>query len=520
LKSTNRGATWELKTVPTANWASIPWHALVAAVDPNHPDSLYIGGLDVYKTVTGGTNWLPRLSDWDDMYSGGGPRYVHADLHAIVFKPGSSSEILFGSDGGVFYTSSGNLAQPIFEQHNKNYNTLQFYVGAINPGSGISNYLGGLQDNGTLLYQGTPLTINDMIDGGDGAYCFWDQTESNIYITSYYYNAYTVWYNGNPLNANFNSGTFVSPADYDYNTNKLYANAVNYVISTPNRILRISNIPSGNNGTFLTLNTSSNVPFSFVKYSPYSPTGTSTIFLGTQSGRLFKVTNAQSTPVVTEIGSSSFPPANLSCVAIGASENQLVATFSNFGVPSVWYTTNGGTNWTNVEGNLPDMPVRWALFSPNDPAYVMLATEIGIWTTDNINSPSVSWVPNNSGLANVRIDMLTYRNSDKKILAATHGRGLFTTVFNPIGITENTVNNINIYPNPSNSGQYTIQLNGKAENMSIMVTDLKGSVVIPDKTINFADNSAVIDVSNFSKGAYFLIYQEGKRKVVKQLIYN
>ncbi len=614
LKSTNKGATWAQKTLPTdlssgTNWATIAWHALSAAVDHNNPEVLYVGGLDVFKTTNGGTTWLSRLSDWSDMYSGGGPRYVHADVHTIVFKPGSSSEVLFGSDGGVFYTSSGNIAGPVFEQHNMNLSTLQFYTCAMNPGNNTSNYLGGLQDNGTLLYQGTPLTINDMIDGGDGAYCFWDQTEANIYITSVYYNAYSVWYNGVSNYASFNSGTFISPADYDYNTNKLYANAVNYLASPANRILRISNIPTGNNGTYLTLNTNSSVPFSFVKYSPYSPTGTSTLFLGTQSGRLFKVTNAQSTPVVTEIGSNSFPPANLSCVAIGASENNLIATFSNYGVPSVWLTTNGGTNWNNVEGNIPDMPVRWALFSPNDPNFVMLATEMGIWSTDNINAAAVNWVPNNTGLANVRIDMLIYRNSDKKILAATHGRGLFTTTFNsaptlpvanfsanntniniggsinftdlstgsptswswsfpggtpstsniqnPVNIVYNTagiydvtltatntagnntltktayiiVNNtgineydenyLSIYPNPSDNGKYSIKINGTVNQKPvIMITDTKGSILNLNNYIQPNTGSFVIDISKYAKGTYYLIYNDGKRKAVKKLIYN
>ena len=33
------------------------------------------------------------------------------------------------------------------------------------------------------------------------------------------------------------------------------------------------------------------------------------------------------------------------------------------------------------------------------------------------------------GMANVRVDMLTLRKSDNTVIAATHGRGLFTTTF-------------------------------------------------------------------------------------------
>ena len=106
------------------------------------------------------------------MYTGGGDDYVHADQHNIVYQPGSSETAVFGSDGGIFLTQTANYAYPVFIERNQGYNTLQYYSGAIHPVAGTDHYIGGLQDNGTTLYTGSPLDINDMIDGGDGAYCF------------------------------------------------------------------------------------------------------------------------------------------------------------------------------------------------------------------------------------------------------------------------------------------------------------------------------------------------------------
>ena len=74
------------------------------------------------------------------------------------------------------------------------------------------------------------------------------------------------------------------------------------------------------------------------------------------------------------------------------------------------------------------MPVRWAMFDPRNGDWAIIATELGVWSTDNINGASTDWDPTNSGLANVRVDMLQYRSSDRTILAATHGRGMFTAV--------------------------------------------------------------------------------------------
>ena len=59
----------------------------------------------------------------------------------------------------------------------------------------------------------------------------------------------------------------------------------------------------------------------------------------------------------------------------------------------------------------------------------MVATELGIWTTDNFNSTTPVWGPSNTNLAHTRCDMLYYRAADKMIAVATHGRGIFTTDF-------------------------------------------------------------------------------------------
>jgi len=166
IRTDNKGASWTEKNIPpdesNRNWAYLSWHAMTGAVDPNNEDKLFIGGLDLYASDDGSNSWS-KVSDWVLMYYGGGDEYVHGDHHAIKFKPGSSSEVIHGSDGGVFYASTANQSSPIYKEASKGYNTLQFYTCAIDPQAGSENYVGGLQDNGTLIYQGNPLSPNDMI---------------------------------------------------------------------------------------------------------------------------------------------------------------------------------------------------------------------------------------------------------------------------------------------------------------------------------------------------------------------
>ena len=103
-----------------------------------------------------------------------------------------------------------------------------------------------------------------------------------------------------------------------------------------------------------------------------------------------------------------------------------MVSFSNYGVNNVWVSTNAGTAWTAIDGNLPNMPVRWCMFYPGDNTKAIIATETGVWQTSLINGASTVWVAEPT-FPTVRTDMLQYRALDGVIAAATHGRGLWTT---------------------------------------------------------------------------------------------
>ncbi len=520
LRSDNGGSTWTQTNLPGGDpgWATIAWHALVAAVNPSNPNEFYAGGLDVWKTTNAGNSWS-HLSDWAGMYWGGGPDYVHADQHVQVYKNSSSDKLLFGTDGGVFYTSNAASSSPVFEEKNHGYSTLQFYTCDIYPVAGQNYFVGGLQDNGTLLYMDQPLSINDMIDGGDGACCFFDKNEPQIMITSYYYNAYSVFVNWNSNNSMGLSGTgvFINPADYDSENNILYANACEFNGSHANQLDRITGIPNNPNDQLVTLNTGLSVYFSTVKVSPFSPANTSTLFIGSQNGKIFKVTNAQASPLTVEIGTNDLPVAYVSSIAVAGSEDTLIATFSNYGVPSVWQTYDGGDTWNNISGNLPDMPVRWAIYHPQNSKQVMLATELGVWTTNDAGAADVVWEPD-SNLPNVRCDMLVIRNSDNTVLAATHGRGLqyATWQYNPgTAIQDISNTDLSVFPNPS-SGIFYIK-NVEAEEIS--VTDVNGKQVWSGKS-DTSSGEITIDLNGNPKGIYLLRMKSKNNEQIQKLILN
>jgi hypothetical protein len=191
-----------------------------------------------------------------------------------------------------------------------------------------------------------------------------------------------------------------------------------------------------------------------IRVSPYNESNRA-VFFGTISGKIIKRTADNTITTITNTNTVGA----VSSIEMGASDDELLLTYSNYGVQSVWYTNDGGLTWINKEGNLPDMPVRWSLFNPLDRKEVILATEAGIWRTEDILATNVTWEPTSTGMGSVRVDMLQYRESDNLVLAATHGRGMFTSNFTAATTSVDDVladkKAFSIYPTISD-GNFTI----------------------------------------------------------------
>ncbi|REE02069.1 CUB domain-containing protein [Marinoscillum furvescens] len=428
IKSTDGGDTWQAVSKPIDADDDIAaddfsrgqaWYDLIAAVDPNDANTLIVGGIDLFKSTDAGASWT-QLSHW---YGGFGFPYVHADQHAVVFKPGSSTDVLFGHDGGIDLSTNMTGSTPSFTNRNKNYNVTQFYAAAIHPEAGKDYFLAGSQDNGTQKFTLPGFGNTTEPTGGDGAYCFIDQTNGDIQITSYVQNAYYLSTNGGATFNEFvydeNSGRFINPAAYDSHQGILYT-----AVSS-SKVGRFTGIKTGNvSRNDLAANMSDMA--SALTVSPYTTTST-TLFVGTGAGSLYKITHADENATTTNITGNNFPDGYINCIAMGQSEEHLLVVFSNYGVNSLYESKDGGNSWSSKEGDLPDMPIRWALYNPNNYDEVILATELGIWRSTNFDTTAPNWLPSNEGLANVRVDMLQIRSSDHEVIAATHGRGLFSS---------------------------------------------------------------------------------------------
>ncbi|HEY3387407.1 MAG TPA: PKD domain-containing protein, partial [Saprospiraceae bacterium] len=410
--SNNGGDSWITRSAPglapgqdfTNGQA---WYDLDIAANPFNCGQIIAGGVPSFESSFQGISWSPLPGD------------MHVDQHNITFDPKKPGRVLFGNDGGIWLSENGG--QTIFDK-NEGYVTTQFYAGAIHPDAGSPYLLGGTQDNNSLQITEPGLAPANSVWGGDGVFCFIDQNEPQFQIVSSQGGNYGFSEDGGN---DFGGGTsvdgaFINRSGYDDLANILYGqvNGADFFRWKINGLTE--NVDIAGQG----------ITVSAVKADPNTP---NRIYFGGQSGRVVRVDNAnEGNPVQGTLVASLPGGASVSCVYLDKqSPDEILVSMFNFGtnLENIWITYDGGTEWISIEGDLPDMPVRWAIFDPADHDRAMIATEAGVWVTDDINGDDTHWEPisPSNGMPFVKVEMLLMRDSDKVVLAATHGRGLFTT---------------------------------------------------------------------------------------------
>jgi hypothetical protein len=445
-RSYNGGTTWSTTLTTPAFTSGQGWYCLGLglAINPLDAKQVMIGSLDCFKSINVGDAWT-KVSTW---VGNSAPSYVHSDIHVITWN--KFGRVIIASDGGIFYSADNGAT---IRDRNQNLRIKQFYSVAIHPTS-ANYFLAGAQDNGVHQFKNAGLSGTAEVTGGDGCYVHIDQNEPQYQYGSYVYNNYYRSINAGGTWANVplstTIGKFINPTDYDDVANTMYCG------SDVNQFIRWDNAPTATTYSNVALPALNGNSITAVKVSPFTA---NQVYFGTSGTApvLVKVTSAKSaTPIGTAISKPAMQVAGgvISNIEFGTNEQNIIITYSNYGVNNIWVTADGGANWTAIDGNLPNMPVRWAMFYPGSNTRAIIATEIGVWQTDLINGASTLWAAETT-FPNVRTDMLQYRAADNLLAAASHGRGLWTATFGTGGAGLNTCASA-YEPNESNATATTI----------------------------------------------------------------
>ncbi|TWI12397.1 putative secreted protein (Por secretion system target) [Flavobacterium cauense R2A-7] len=494
------------------------FYNLMIESDPANDQIVYVGGLNIHRSTTGGNSWS-QITDWMQV--------VHSDQHAMAFRPTATNSAIFGNDGGIYYAGSLSTATTTsgVTTRNNGLNITQFYSVGVAPTNAVSGLTGeyfaaGAQDNGTQYFAAAGAGVNASVEsqGGDGAFTLFDQGADKYYISNYVYNnninlrpipSGTVRNLDNDASTAAN-GAFIAPMVLDSSLDILYAD---YSSGTSYLVRRYKNIKSGVVGRVSFSNALLTSPPTAFAVSPYT-TATTTLLVGTRLGKLFRVPGADTysgtattTGTWVDITGPGFV-GSISDVEYGANNNEIFVTMHNYNVVSIWYTKDGGATWSNKEGNFPDIPVKAIMRNPlkvdgsGFATEVIIGTELGVWYSNNFDSATPTWRQSYNGMSNVKVVDLDLRN-DNTVFAATYGRGLFSGLFTNTTLSSDEFaasKGIKMYPNPT-KGQLNIAINNYSGKLSVSVFDLNGRQVYTEDVNDFNAQSA-INMSSLQKGVY------------------
>lgn len=532
--TTDGGNNWTSKLIPGPSFAGATtytgeqaWYDNILAVDPENSDLLLAGGIDNWKSTNGGVNW-DQKSNW--YYGSGAPPYVHADQHAYVFAPSNPNIVYLGNDGGIY--KSTNKGETWVSCNNNLFIT-QFYYGAVNPTGSI--YLGGTQDNGTLRTTGS--TDWYEILGGDGGATevdfnnpltiYMEYVDLAIFKSTDGGATFFKAMNGIPRGANLYDGTtdrtlFISPFS-------ISPNNPNTLVAGTYRVWRTTNgandwdpisgdlTGSGTGSSGATIST-----------VVIAKGDARVIYAGCTNGRVQVSTNNGTS---WNLRNTGLPNLYATRIAIkNNSPETAFLTFSGYTNGSkVFKTTDYGVNWTNISGNLPNIPVNCIFIHPDNSNYLYVGTDLGVFSTTN---GGTNWVQDVSGMANVPVLDIDYRASDNRIFAATHGRSMYSAVLPGVTSVDKYDNSVpdkfmltQNYPNPFNpftNFRYSIP---QAENVKVSIYNINGEIVA--EVVNEFQSAGTYEVSwngknslgqQLASGTYIYKVQAGDYVSSKKMI--
>jgi hypothetical protein len=428
---------------------------LVIAVKPDDANTVFIGGTNIYRSTDGFTSTtnIIRIGGYAGTASYAQYLNSHPDIHSIVFQPGSPLIMLCGNDGGIQRTINNLAATVVWTPVNTGYRTYQYYYVTLDPRNANNKILGGAQDNGTTRNIGGAGINFELVRGGDGVsvglsnlisgntyeYCGSQQGNIGRRNSASALGSLT---NIRPTAAT-NNGLFVTLFRLDPdNTETLY-------YASDSSLYRNTSASTATTGNWTAM---TGVPTTIVDgLSPktlitalattrgtYSA-ATASLFIGTNERRLYRLDDPANTAAATapvNITSASFPANGyISSIAVNPrNDDTVLVTFSNYGVTSIWWTGDANAanpTWQNVEGNLTLPSVRSsAIAITNMGVQYFVGTSVGLYAAaiDGGAPAATTWVQEGATeIGNAVVSSLALRPVDNRLLAGTHGYGMWAT---------------------------------------------------------------------------------------------
>ncbi len=410
-KTADGGATWNAV-------ANLPFYGnkgMVLTVHPTHPEIVFVGEQNPYRSMDSGAHWTSVLQ-------GANAVNIFGDIRSFGFSA-SGTTMYLGCDGGVWSTPDAANATINWTNLNSTIATTLFYPGLSFHPTDPAISFAGAQDQGVQKYSGA--TTWNTVYNCDGGWTAIDQTTpSTVYSTCQNGQVLKSTSSGN--NATFGSvvsginaadrSTFIPPLVMDpahsqtlyFGTYRLYQTtngASSWTVISPD-------LTKGNNATITAM--------------AVSPTDANRVYTGASDGKVATTGNATAGASATWSDiSTGLPNRSVSQVVVDPTNaSTAYAIMSGFTVGSstlghVFKTTNAGVSWTDISGNIPNVPANDLVVDPDLSNTLYLGNDIGVYSSTDSGA---TWNPMGIGLPHVVVNSLKLHRPSRTLRAATLGR--------------------------------------------------------------------------------------------------
>jgi len=456
FRSANRGETWQRMS----DYIAVdPQYYQRIFPDPHHADRVYV--MDVWMHVT---------NDGGSTFERVGSQNRHVDNHILLFDPEDPDYLMVGGDGGLYESWDRGTSWRFVS----NLPVTQFYRVGVDNSEPFYFVYGGTQDNNT---QGGPsrtlsrhgITNRDwfVTVGGDGYQTRIDPANPNILYSTFQYGGLVRYDRSNgeivdiqpqpedddePIRWHWDSPLIISP----HSGSRLYF--------AGNRLFRSDD--RGNSWRAVSADLTRKIDRNQLEvmgrvwsvdavwknvFTSYygnivaldeSALVEGLIYVGTDDG-LVQVTE-DGGESWRRVGSFPGVPDNTYVADLAASvrdPNTIYAAFNNHKSgdfkPYLLKSTNRGTTWTSISGDLPDRHILWSIIDDDERDLLFAGTEFGLFFT---RDDGAHWIELTGGVPSVAFRDLQIQRRETDLVAGTFGRGIFILDdYTPLRLVDETV---------------------------------------------------------------------------------
>ncbi len=444
MRSTDEGNTFSLRSnsPDILNYDGViigsdqSTYDIALAVSPINANLVLAGGLNVWRSNDGGATWSENTDYFRSILD---HRYVHPDVHHLIYDPANATSVFVATDGGVaLSTDNGTSWTRLFN----GLSCTQFYKFELS--NEDYETWAGSQDNG-ILKQVSGGTF-EQFDGGDGYDVLTDLPPAGNRDDSW-------WVVNTRIRADGVITTDVSPEGIDHDDPSNFF--PNLGMSPTNEDVLYAGYPD----TYVSY--SRGDKWNRIYDAIYAPgnwalatcrTNSKRIYTAGSNGShagLFRVDNLNDilpdevVNITRGLSAVGYDGSKITDIHVSSNGSNLFwVTSAGYSAGNkVFVSSNSGTSFTNITGSLPNFPAFSIISDANDNLYV--GTAVGVYYRGKNDS---DWTPFYNGLPRLAISELEFMgdiNGNLYLFAATFGRGIWKTeAFGPCEDVLNVTNSL------------------------------------------------------------------------------